>query len=204
MLGISEWMSRGGSLTSSLGNSRSAEDGAAHPSPLPQPALYCFSWAVVIVAALIRLGLLAEGEVLFGGATRECSGRAAAFPRVPPPSLHHPGENPLGFCFLSETSDFSAQEQVGWVQQLCRAALRSGVGREQLRAGNSGRKGRVWSLEVGGFERSVQLAPLHRWHLCRQSWVVARGAVTRWGYMCLRPLEQGCLLAAEHGHGLAR
>lgn len=65
MLGISKWMSCVGSLISCPRNSRSAEDGEALPSPLPQPALYWFSWALAIVAALIRLGLLAEGEVLW-------------------------------------------------------------------------------------------------------------------------------------------
>lgn len=53
MLGTSEWMSCGGSLISCLGNSRNTEDGEALPSPLPQPALYWFSWALAIIAAPI-------------------------------------------------------------------------------------------------------------------------------------------------------
>lgn len=55
----------------------------------------------------------------------------------------------------------------------------------------------------GRFERSVRLAPHRRCRLCRQSWVVARGAGTRWACVCLRPLERGGFLAAERSRGFS-
>lgn len=67
---------------------------------------------------------------------------SSAFPGVPPPSPHHPRENPLGFCFLSETSDFSARGQVGRVWPGRYSSLGQLWGVE--RAGSCNGVGREW------------------------------------------------------------
>jgi len=137
-----------------------------------QPTPYWFSWARVMVAALIQPGLLAEDEVLSGGAREGVEGEQPLLGCC----LRHciiPGRIP--WDSVSCLTVVVSQPWGRW-DGSSRGPARSRAGwAERPGAGSSRRKRRVWSLEMGGLERSVQLTPFR--HRCGQSCTVAWGAV---------------------------